>query len=554
MKRCANCGQENDEWRPFCTRCGASYAGPAAEPVLAPPPPGAPAPPPVPALPGELGTPSAAPGSGSRRPSSTVIAIAAVVAVAVAVGAFVGLGALGSDDHGRASAPTTTFPAVWDGRVTDLVVFDSDERSLDYKHPVQVVFLSKAAFKKRLTTDDSKLTKKDRAEIQHVLEALRAMGMVEGKVDLFAKMNQLSSSTYLAFYDPKKKQVVIPGSTITVEQRVTLAHELTHALDDQYFDIQKLDKIGEKHDTDAVDALVEGDARWVEDQYIAKLSDADRRAFTKAQQSQVDAADLKGVPKVFEVLQQWTYDFGSSFIAILHKEGGQSRINEAFRSPPIDQEQVIDPLTYLDGDEPGAISAPALPKGAKKLDSSKEFGALMWYLVLSEHINPHVALKAALGWGADSFTEATEGAKTCIEVHYRGETRTDNSEMLTALHQWIAALPKGMASVKANSDDTLSLHSCDPGEAAKVVTDSSVGAYQLLLFRGQMIEAFVKQDLAPRLATCAADGVMDQTTLADLKSPSGPPVLSNVAAMRQIGTSCALKLQAGAPRDKIDSR
>ena len=124
---------------------------------------------------------------------------------------------------------------------------------------------------------------------------------------------------------------------------------------------------------------------------------------------------------------------------------------------------MIDPIAYLDGDQPGPISAPVLPHGAKKLDSGKEFGALTWYLVLAERIDPHVALKAALGWGADSYTDAREGTKTCIEVHYRGETQQDNAEMLTALHQWIAALPKGMATVKANADDTLSLHSCDPG-------------------------------------------------------------------------------------------
>ena len=50
--------------------------------------------------------------------------------------------------------------------------------------------------------------------------------------------------------------------------------------------------------------------------------------------------------------------------------------------------------------------------------------------MLSERIDPHVALKAALGWGADSYTDATEGNKTCIAVHYRGETRHDNGEML----------------------------------------------------------------------------------------------------------------------------
>jgi hypothetical protein len=126
MKRCAACGQENDDWRPFCTRCAASFSGAAAEPVLAPPPPGAPAAPPPP---GALGATGAPTGPGThRRPSSAVIALAAVIAVAVGVAAFVGLTGGGSKGHHGAATTTTTFPSTWDPRVDALVRFDAAQR------------------------------------------------------------------------------------------------------------------------------------------------------------------------------------------------------------------------------------------------------------------------------------------------------------------------------------------------------------------------------------------------------------------------------------------
>jgi hypothetical protein len=469
----------------------------------------------------------------------------------VLVAAAIGLSSLGSG-HKAASAPATSFPASWDPRVIDIVRFDSGQRGLDYTHPVKVVFLSKAAFEKRVTTDNSKLTAKDKRELQRALEEARAIGLVEGKVDLLAKLNQLTGSTTLAFYDITKKQVVIPAGPLGVEQQVTLAHELTHTLDDEKFDLTKVNRVGDKHDTDAVTAVVEGDARWVEDHYVAKLSAADRSAYLRSQQTAGDPGALDGVPKIFEALQQWPYDFGPLFIDELHELGGTSKVNAAFTNPPVDEEQVIDPIAYLNGDLPAAISMPVLPKGAKKLDSSKEFGALAWFMMLSERIDPHVALRATLGWGADSYTDATENGKTCIEVHYRGETRHDNAEMLTALHQWIAALPRGMAEVRANSDNTLSLHSCDPGENAKVVTDHSVDAYQLLLFRATLIDQIVKTGADVTLATCAADAVVARTTLADLARPTGPPVLSNRQAMQQIGSNCRVTAGTGVPRDEID--
>jgi hypothetical protein len=544
MKRCAVCGTENDDWRPMCVQCGASFTGAALEPVLGQAPPGL-APPPAPPAPGE------APLKPPRRGNSTkTVVIATVVTVAIVAAAVVGLTTLTSGH--KASAPTTTFPATWDPRVSAIVQFDAKTRNLSYEHPVPIVFLSKASFRKRLLGDEQP-TAKEKRQLEAYLDAFRAMGLVQGKVDLFQKETQLQGETTEAFYDFDKKEVVIPGDTVDLEQKVTLAHELTHTLDDQHFDLKKVDKVGDDHDTDAVDALVEGDAMAVENDYIAKLSPADQRAYERTQETASDGADLQGVPKVLGLLQQWPYDFGPAYVNDLRAVGGEAKVDAAFRSPPIDQEQVIDPLSYLDGDKPGKIALPKLPRGAKKIDSGKEFGLLQWYLMLSERIDPHTAMNAALGWGADSYAIAREGTRTCMEVHYRGETTRDNTQMLSALRQWIAALPKGMASVKANGDHTLSLHSCDPGAAAKVVTDRSVSAYGLLAFRAGVIEGLMKDGVTPAIATCAANGIVDHTSVAEASSAAGPAYLHNAPAMQQLGATCRATTSTIVPPDEIDN-
>jgi hypothetical protein len=547
MKRCAVCGAENDDWRPMCVRCGASFSGAAAEPVAGP----------AAGASGGAGTPAPVflpppPGGPPRTGNSPkTVAVAIVVSVAIVAAALVGVTAVGSKK--KASAPTTTFPSTWDPRVINLVQFDAKARGLDYLHPARVVFLSRAAFRKRLLGAE-KPTAKERRELEAYTEAFRAIGLVQGEVDLFAEQNRLEGELTEAFYDPETKEIVIPEGAIDVEQKVTLAHELTHTLDDEHFDLAKIDKSGTKHDTDAGDALVEGDAVAVQNDYIAKLSPTDQRAYLRSQDTASSNADIKGVPQVLGLLQEWPYDFGPLYVSVLRTVGGQAKVNAAFRSPPIDQEQVIDPLSYLDGDQPGAISLPALPKGAKKIDSGKEFGLLQWYLMLSERIDPHVAMHASLGWGADSWLIDHEGARTCIRVHYRGETRRDDTEMLGALRQWIAALPRGMATVTANADDTLSLRSCDPGTGAKTVTNRSLGAYQLLAFRSDLVAEFAKAGATPAIATCAADTITDQTSVADVASGSGPPVLRDAARLHQIGADCALSTSTVVPRDEIDNR
>ena len=55
--------------------------------------------------------------------------------------------------------------------------------------------------------------------------------------------SSLQTSGVLAYYSPKTKKITVKGtSTDDISTRVTVAHELTHALQDQHFDLRKLEK------------------------------------------------------------------------------------------------------------------------------------------------------------------------------------------------------------------------------------------------------------------------------------------------------------------------
>ena len=88
--------------------------------------------------------------------------------------------------------------------------------------------------------------------------------------------------------------------------------------------------------------------------------------------------------------------------------------------------------------------------------------------------------------------------------------------------------------------------------AEKVVTDKSVDAYQLLAFRTVLVEEFVKAVAAPSVATCAADAITDQTSVADVTSGRGPSIVQNPAAMQQIGATCRATATGAIPPDQID--
>ena len=213
------------------------------------------------------GTPRAAPGApaGPGRPAA-VVALVAVAASSPSSSRSARSSASRSSartQHGvrRRRRPSrrsgTRGSPTWSSSTRH-------ERNLDYKHPVKVVVPVEGGVQE--AGDDRRLEAHREGSPRPPdtrSRRCRAMGMVDGKVDLFAKLNQLSGERSWPSTTPRRRRSSIPGSRLDVEQRVTLAHELTHTLDDQHFDLTTVEKIGDKHDTDAVTALIEGDARWV---------------------------------------------------------------------------------------------------------------------------------------------------------------------------------------------------------------------------------------------------------------------------------------------------
>src|SRR6185295_12805418 len=102
--------------------------------------------------------------------------------------------------------------------------------------------LSAAAFEQRLTSSPEEL-KKQHAQIEDATALFRAIGFIGAKVDLADAVNETQAADTIAFYDPDSKAVYVRGDgPFNVATRVTLAHELTHVLQDQHFDLTKLDE------------------------------------------------------------------------------------------------------------------------------------------------------------------------------------------------------------------------------------------------------------------------------------------------------------------------
>ncbi len=397
-------------------------AGPRPGPASGPPPW---VPPPA----GSGLPPGPVPPPARKRPRALVLA--AIGAVAIVLIAATGVLYVRS----RPSGPS--YPKQWDSRVTDIVAFDEKERGLTFKHPVEIEFLSEDDFKADVTSSEDELSSEDRQKIDDETAAFRSLGLIDGGVDLFKEQNDLSGGGTLAYYSPDTKKVRVRGTEITPALRVTLAHELTHALQDQYFDLnateKKLQTDGEKT---AFRALAEGDAVGIENAYVKAMSDADRTAYQNEDKAAGDSSGYDKAPPIMVANFTAPYTVGPPFVAALRAKGGNHGVDAALRKPPVSEAAVLNLFGYLDANTVVPVPVPPLDAGQRHIDDG-DFGATTWFLMLARRLDVHDAIKAVDGWGGDSYvTYAGADDKVCVRARYQGRTSADSDAMQTLLQSW----------------------------------------------------------------------------------------------------------------------
>ncbi len=181
--------------------------------------------------------------------------------------------------------------------------------------------------------------------------ALCALGLLPANIDLKKTYLELLGEQIGAFYDQHSQELyTFEGHPLSQTQnRVILAHELTHALEDQHFHLAKLPL--EIHDNDdrqlASIALVEGDATLVMNTYLANNMTAAAFRDTLSSALTTDVRKLAQAPRFLREELLFPYLRGQVFCQELFSEGGWSALADAFAHPPTSSAQILHPEKYL---------------------------------------------------------------------------------------------------------------------------------------------------------------------------------------------------------------
>ena len=246
-----------------------------------------------------------------------------------------------------------------------------------------------------------------------------ALGLIQPGVQIDAETTvKWIASNIAGFYESKTKRlhVISDLENMGVDEKIVLAHEYTHALQDQQFDLEKYQSRMLRDTTDAqlaMTSVYEGDATTVMSLYLygnTTQSDWDYLAYRAAFNSP-SIITATGVSTRVNEISYFPYAQGAQFIIALIWDGkGWAEVNNAYADPPQSTSQVLHPsryLTRLATPIPIALPnlSPALGKEFTPTIKSDTLGEFVTSVHLDEFLhNPERAAQAADGWEGDSFS------------------------------------------------------------------------------------------------------------------------------------------------------
>lgn len=315
--------------------------------------------------------------------------------------------------------------------VPEAQAFVEAHRGLKFKKAVPVKLLEEKVFTERLLSK----SKTDQAEIEKETKVLRALGLISGQLDLRQAEDALLGSSVVGYYDPKTAELVVRGAKVNAAVRLTLIHELTHALQDQYFNLDAVPVSDDDESGVTTKSVIEGDAVRIEREYYAGMSAADQAEVRREQSAGggVPAA----VPPVLVQILAFPYQVGPGFDQAVLQRLGQPGLDQAFVRFPSTSSQLLHPQKFFDGDGAHPVDAPAA--GGALIDH----GVLgeMGLLLILEPMQRAGTLSAAetraatAGWGGDKYVAWDEGARTCVRTAFVMDSPLDTDGLLNALRK-----------------------------------------------------------------------------------------------------------------------
>lgn len=277
--------------------------------------------------------------------------------------------------------------------VDEILKFSSQDSGLPIKHEVKRRLTSReevvSYLQKQMSED------KDAKRLQRSALVLKKFGLIPDNFDLSSFLVALLREQVAGYYDYKTQTVNLLDWVGVEQQKPVLAHELTHALQDQSFGLEKWMKAGDV-DLDSIkqpswddiqkdevssarQAVVEGSAMVVLVDYM--LAPFHQSLLTSPEMVKAlkegmlvgtdESPQFQNAPIFLKEALTFPYRYGIDFVGQVLSSGGKEKaFAGTFQNPPSSTRQIMEPKTYLSGEK---IPPMPLPDFSKDFKGYKRF-------------------------------------------------------------------------------------------------------------------------------------------------------------------------------------
>ncbi|NNC40902.1 MAG: hypothetical protein HKN95_09450 [Acidimicrobiia bacterium] len=289
----------------------------------------------------------------------------------------------------------------------------------------------------------------DPGEIRRDELLLATLGLIESGTDLAGLYTDLYSEQVSGFYDSETGEMVVPigGEELSQLQKLTLVHELTHALTDQYFGFGdervRLDEQQRYERLAALTAVAEGDATLVETLYLGSLSIEDQLAVLSGS-LEIETEVFGRTPRFLQELLLFPYSTGADFVTTIWELGGFESVNDLYEDPPTTTEHIFHPADFVAGESPiDVVAGDFVPEGYDVVEAST-WGQAAFRAMFGQALDDAVATAAAVGWGGDTYRLMWDGGSEIVfDLVYAADSSVDLTEMYDTLVAFVEVQVNG---------------------------------------------------------------------------------------------------------------
>jgi hypothetical protein len=311
-----------------------------------------------------------------------------------------------------------TKPASVESEIAQIEEITAKIRQLIPRHGVKVVLPGNGAF----NADWSNLLRQDTptAEVDLDKRESVVLGLLARRDNLTKILFGQSASQIAGFYDYHRGTLFVRNNANQVlgPDRYVIAHEYTHALQDQHYHLARLvpDQFPLQYrNSDAVSAhhaLTEGDAVVTETLFIRQTyTRQDLDALNKLQLS-IKPAPL---PKAMQRELYFPYTTGVSFVSALYKKSGMAGVDAAYHRLPASTYEIMHPSAYFTHWKPTDVILHAVQGFAdwQQLDDD-QLGAFGYKLILWQFLPEKTANTVTDDFRGDRYLFLEKGNQNAM--------------------------------------------------------------------------------------------------------------------------------------------